>query len=90
MASGLPVIVSRAVGAGEVLTGELRQGIVAHPDDPWEMESKISTMLDPARRPSLSQEARRLGEGYSWKNHFRELESYLLKAVSEGCRAEIA
>ena len=90
LASGLPVIVSRAVGAGEVLTGELRQGIVAHPDDPWEMESKISTMLDPARRPSLSQEARRLGEGYSWKNHFRELESYLLKAVSEGCRAEIA
>ena len=89
LASGLPVLVSRAVGAAEVLTGELTQGILADPDDPSEMESKILGMLDRGRWRFMSEQARRLGERYSWKNHFRELESYL-KAVAEQDRAGLS
>ena len=77
LASGLPVLVSRTVGAAEVLTGELRQGILTCADDPSEMEGRILATLDPGRWHSISEQARGLGERYSWKNNFRELENCL-------------
>jgi UDP-glucose:(heptosyl)LPS alpha-1,3-glucosyltransferase len=77
LASGLPVLVSRAVGAAEVLTGELAQGILESPDDPSEIEGKVLRMLDGGRWRSMSDQARKLGERYSWKNHFREFETHL-------------
>jgi len=81
LASGLPVLASGAVGAAELLTGELAQGVLAHPEDPSKMEEKILWMLDHGR--FLAGEARRLGERYSWTNHFRALESYLQTVASE-------
>lgn len=89
LASGLPVLVTRAVGAAEVLRGELAQGILASPDDPSEIEEKILGMLDHGRWHFISQQARSLGERYSWKNHFRELESYL-RAAAEQDRAVLS
>ena len=89
LASGLPVLVTRAVGAAEVLTGELAQGILENPDDPSELETKILGVLDRGRWLLISQQARSLGERYSWENHFRELESYL-KAVVERDRAVLS
>ncbi len=83
LASGLPVLVSRTVGAAEVLTGELEQGILACPDDRMEMENRLIGLLDHDRRSSISEQARRLGERYSWKNHFQELESYLLEVAGQ-------
>lgn len=83
LASGLPVLVSRAVGAAEVLTGELAQGILASADDPSEVESKVVQILDHGCWQVMSEQARNLGERYSWKNHFRELEGYL-REVAEG------
>lgn len=87
LASGLPVLVTRAVGAAEVLTGELAQGILANPDDPLEGEAKVLHLLDQGRWHFMSEQARSLGEKYSWKNHFRELETYL-KSVAEQDRAD--
>lgn len=86
LASGLPVVTTRAVGAAEVLTGELEKGIVAYSDHVSEIESKVVWMLDPARWPFLSIQARRLGERYSWGNHFQELENYLLEVAEESRR----
>ena len=86
LASGLPVLTSRAVGAAELLEGELREGILANPDDDREVEARLLRLLDRNRRPSLSDQARRLGERYSWKNHFRELEGYLQEVVEMGRR----
>jgi UDP-glucose:(heptosyl)LPS alpha-1,3-glucosyltransferase len=86
LASGLPVLVSRAAGAAEILTGELKKGILVAPDDLSEIEAKVLWMLDPARWPLLSEQARRLGEGYSWENHFRKLEKYLLEVAEQSHR----
>ena len=86
LASGLPVLATRTVGAAEVLTGELEEGILACPDDLSEMEAKILWCLDPSHWPSLSEQARRLGESYSWKDHFQKLESYLLEVAEQGRR----
>jgi len=84
LASGLPVLVSRAVGAAEVLTGELERGILSSPNDSTDIESKILELLDHGRWRSISQEARKLGEKYSWKNHFRELERHLQEVAEQG------
>ncbi|MBI2987268.1 MAG: glycosyltransferase family 4 protein [Deltaproteobacteria bacterium] len=83
LASGLPVLLARAVGAAEILTAEMEENIVAQPDDPSEMEAKILCLLDRARWPQLSAQARRLGERYSWQNHFRELEQLLAQVAEQ-------
>lgn len=89
LASGLPVLVSKVAGAAEVLTGSLEQGILEIPDDPLELETKLLGLLDRDRWPWISAEARRLGERYSWRNHFRELEQCLLE-VAEQDRREVS
>ncbi|HET8563692.1 MAG TPA: glycosyltransferase family 4 protein [Candidatus Binatia bacterium] len=81
LACGLPVLVSKAVGASEVLRGALADGILGRPEDSAELEAKLLSMLDQSRRPSCSEEARKLAEEYSWKNHFRKLETHLQGVV---------
>jgi UDP-glucose:(heptosyl)LPS alpha-1,3-glucosyltransferase len=78
LASGLPALVSKEVGAAEVLTGELEQGILADADDPQELTQRIVQMLDGARWSSLSRVARETAERHSWKRYFQELEQHLL------------
>lgn len=87
LASGIPVVTTAAVGAAELLTGELKKGILVSPDSLSEMETRVLWMLDPMRRPVLSQEARTLGERYSWENHFHELENCLLEVSERSRRA---
>lgn len=77
LASGLPVVTGRALGAVEKLQGALRQGILMDSDGPKELKQKIDWALDPERWPILSQEARRLAERYSWENYFSELEQQM-------------
>ena len=82
LASGLPVLVSREVGAAEVLQGALAQGIVNRADDPEELKTKLLSLLDTSNNGAWSAAARKLGEEYSWTNHFAKLEAVL----SESCR----
>lgn len=84
LASGLPVVVSRCVGAAEVLEGPLADGVADRPDAPVELERKLVKMLEWSREPGCAVEARGLGEQYSWTNHFRKLEACLKKV----CRQE--
>lgn len=84
LASGLPVVVSRCVGAAEVLEGPLADGVADRPDAPVELETKLVKMLKWSREPGCAVEARRLAEQYSWTNHFRQLEACLKRV----CRQE--
>ncbi len=77
LASGLPVITVRGVGAIDKLDGPLREGVLGDPDDPEELRSKILALLEPQRWPFLSREARRVAERYSWKEYLDQLEACL-------------
>jgi UDP-glucose:(heptosyl)LPS alpha-1,3-glucosyltransferase len=77
LASGLPVLVSRAVGAAEILRGPLAGGIVELPDDAAEITAKLVSLLEKAGDAALRQEARSIGEGHSWERHFHGLDALL-------------
>lgn len=92
LSSGLPVLVSREVGAAEVLSGALLQGIVDKPEDPVELEEKLVALLEHAADTELIREATTVAARFSWQNHFRELEDLLFKIGSSRCghRANVA
>ena len=91
LSSGLPVLVSREVGAAELLTGALLQGIVDKPEDPVELERKLVALLEHAADPELINEAKTVAARFSWQNHFRELEALLFEVASTRCagRADV-
>jgi UDP-glucose:(heptosyl)LPS alpha-1,3-glucosyltransferase len=81
LASGVPVLVSAAAGAAEVLRGPFIQGIVQHSEDKLALTQKLEQLLERSRDTDYRQQARQLGEQYSWANHFQKLDS-LLKEVA--------
>jgi UDP-glucose:(heptosyl)LPS alpha-1,3-glucosyltransferase len=88
LASGLPVVLSQTVGASEVLTGGLADGIVADPEDPEKLAAKLLVMLERSRDTEFRLEAKRLSEAYSWKSHFLELNAFLREVVAQrDCRS---
>jgi UDP-glucose:(heptosyl)LPS alpha-1,3-glucosyltransferase len=87
LASGLPVLVSRHVGAAEILQGRLAQGIVDQVDDPKELEERLQLLLKGSRDPIWVRDARRVGEEHSWTNHFRRLEAVLREVCRTPSRA---
>jgi len=90
LAAGLPVLVSRAAGAAELLTGNLAEGIVNRFDDREEMVGKLVGLLERAGDPSLAVEARRLAESFSWAQHFRRLEALLLEVCGHERREALS
>lgn len=84
LAAGLPAVVSRTVGASEILKGGLAEGIIPHPEDPKEMAAKLLAMLERGRDADFSLEARNLAEGYSWSKHFQKLDRFLQNIVEQG------
>jgi UDP-glucose:(heptosyl)LPS alpha-1,3-glucosyltransferase len=89
LASGLSAVVSQNVGAAEVLKGELAEGIVAHPEDPEEITTRLVAMLQRSLDSSFSLAARKLGKEYSWRNHFTQLDRFLKQTVEQR-RCEIS
>jgi len=89
LASGVPVITTPIVGAAEQLKGPLKEGILANADDSREMAEKILWMLDRDRWPSLSTQARKIGENFTWENHFQELETYLTEVAKTDKREDL-
>jgi UDP-glucose:(heptosyl)LPS alpha-1,3-glucosyltransferase len=61
LASGLPVITSRATGAPELLGGALAELLVDDPRDTDAVAARLRVALDPARRPMLQAAARAAG-----------------------------
>jgi UDP-glucose:(heptosyl)LPS alpha-1,3-glucosyltransferase len=84
LAAGLPVVVSKTVGASEILTGGLTQGIVVHPEDPEQLAVALRSMLERSRDAEFSRVARKLSEEYTWSNHFVKLDRWLQEIVKQG------
>jgi glycosyltransferase involved in cell wall biosynthesis len=89
LASGVPVITTPIVGAAEQLKGPLKEGILANADDSREMAEKILWMLDRDRWLSLSTQARKIGENFTWENHFQELETHLTEVAKMDKREDL-
>ena len=89
LASGLPVLVSRGVGAASILRGSLLDGIVDRPENSGELSSKLLTLLAKANDPSLRQEARSIGEDYSWERHFQQLDALLGEVCAKSANTRI-
>jgi UDP-glucose:(heptosyl)LPS alpha-1,3-glucosyltransferase len=77
LASGVPPVVSRTVGAAELLTDSLAGGVVDEPDAPGAFTHKLLEILEKRRRAERAAAARRVAEAYSWDDHFDRLEAHL-------------
>ena len=82
LASGLPVLVSRAAGSSEIIHGPLAEGVFEGSSEPETLERKLLWLLEKSKDLCCAQEARKIAEKYTWENHFRQLEAWLL----EECR----
>jgi UDP-glucose:(heptosyl)LPS alpha-1,3-glucosyltransferase len=83
LSSGLPVLVSREVGAVEVLSGVLLEGVIDRPDDPSDLENKLLWLLKRKNDPEFKKTASLIGAEFSWPNHFRRLETILTRVIHE-------
>lgn len=85
LACGLPVITSRFNGAAELLTGSgpnRDEGyVIDDPHDHQELAASIGGLLDPARRSSCAQAARRTSGHWNFELHYRELLAVLEEAA---------
>jgi UDP-glucose:(heptosyl)LPS alpha-1,3-glucosyltransferase len=79
MASGLPGVASAEVGAMDGITGPLADGIVANPDDPEELKTKILAILNRDDWSLLAREARSTAEKFTWDNYLDRLEQMLVE-----------
>ena len=83
LAAGLPVVTMSGVGASDRVEGDLRAGILENDDDPAELTQKILALLDPVRWPSLSQQARRIAEKYTWDVNLEKFEAVLFSLCGQ-------
>jgi UDP-glucose:(heptosyl)LPS alpha-1,3-glucosyltransferase len=81
LACGLPVAVSREVGAAEILRGALAAGIIEAAHEPAALAETLVALLAKSDDPAWRKDARSLAEVYSWENHFRKLEALLRESI---------
>jgi UDP-glucose:(heptosyl)LPS alpha-1,3-glucosyltransferase len=82
LACGLPVVTTRYNGASELLHPP-REGFVL--DDPHqadELAGALVHLLDPARRASCSQAARRVASQWTFEHHYRQMLSVFAEAAA--------
>jgi len=84
LAAGLPVVTSRRVGAGELLTGPLQELMVDDPSDTDALRKRLNVALGPDGA-ELSRAARQIAERHPWSEHFAQLEA-LLDATASAAR----
>ena len=80
LASGLPVLASREVGASEIIHGPLAEGLVDSAKKMQLLEEKLLLLIEKSKDPQTLRLARSLAEEYSWANHFQRLEKLLVQA----------
>ena len=90
LASGVPVVTSRATGAPEILSGPLAELLVDDPRDAAALAERMRVGLDPARRRELAEAARAAGIGASLTGLVDRLEAWCRKiAVEKGKTAAV-
>ncbi len=90
LAAGTPVLVSREVGAAEILEGGLAEGIVEAPEDRNELAQRVLGLLARAGDAALARLARRTAEAHSWDEHFRKFAQILLEAGAAPASGRVA
>jgi UDP-glucose:(heptosyl)LPS alpha-1,3-glucosyltransferase len=89
LASGVPVVTSRATGAPELFTGKLAELLVDDPRDAEAIAARIRLGLDPARRAGFGAAARAAGEAASLSGVVDRLESWCRRIAAEKGRAPL-
>ncbi len=69
LATGLPVIVSRACGSAEILTPDEEGMVLENPEDFRELADKINRLADSNRRKQMGLKARILAEKFTGKRN---------------------
>jgi glycosyltransferase involved in cell wall biosynthesis len=74
MASGLPLVVSRTVGASEVISATNKEvGILDNPSDAIKLAQLIENLLsNDSLRQRISDENRKIALGFSWDIIYRK------------------
>lgn len=67
MASGLPVITTKANGGSELIQHKFNGIILDNPNDPKDIASSIEYLIDPAIRKGIGENARKTAEYYTIK-----------------------
>lgn len=83
LASGLPVVASRDIGAAEVLTGRLAELIVADPADESALAARLALGLDASRRGEYAAAARAAGEAASIERSVDAMERWCETIAAE-------
>jgi UDP-glucose:(heptosyl)LPS alpha-1,3-glucosyltransferase len=93
MASGLPVITSRQNGAAEILHPGEDGLVVDRPDDVAGLAEALTSLLDPATRNAIGDQARQTALKFPWQRPLeRTLEVYreALRAENRGAMVKAA
>jgi len=83
LASGLPVVAARDIGAAEVLTGPLAELVIDGPADHAGLRARLAYALDPARRAALGAAARAVAEQASIERSVDEIERWCVVVAAE-------
>jgi UDP-glucose:(heptosyl)LPS alpha-1,3-glucosyltransferase len=83
MASGLPVIVSRACGAAEIIENE-KEGLLFNEGDSESFVSSLRRLIGtPESRTLISKAARKAAEKYTWNKMGEETEKVYTEILNE-------
>lgn len=82
MACGLPVITSRFNGASELMTAPREGFVIDDPHDVAHLAWCLTQLLDPARRASCAQAARRTGAQWTFEHHYRQMLAVFAEAAA--------
>lgn len=75
MAAGLPVVVSRQVGACELLRPGKNGLVIDSREDAAGLRQAIAALMHPGRRRALGREALQTAQGYDWMTHVNKLKA---------------
>jgi UDP-glucose:(heptosyl)LPS alpha-1,3-glucosyltransferase len=82
LACALPVITTRANGASELLH-PLQEGyVIDDPHDHDRLAWAMAQLLDPGRRSSFAQAARKTAANWTFEHHYRELHCIFARAMA--------
>jgi UDP-glucose:(heptosyl)LPS alpha-1,3-glucosyltransferase len=82
LACSLPVITSRYNGASELLTPPREGYVIADPHDHAQLAWCMEQLLDPGRRASCAQAARKTAAQWTFDHHYRQLLRVLAEAAA--------
>lgn len=90
LASGLPVVSTRATGVDELMTDGVEGFLVSDPGETDAMAGHVNRLLDPAIREEMGQAARQLALQHAFSRNCDAIEALYLEAASRRSRTSRA